>query len=73
LEIKSGEFNKLEISFKRTVRVPDDGTVHKLPPGLGNFPLFNIDRFKNRLPEEMESKGGVFLPIYRKKPLYQVY
>jgi hypothetical protein len=56
----------------RTVRVPDDGTVHKLPPGLGRFPVFNIASFEDRLPPEMLSKGGIFLPIYRKQSLNAV-
>jgi len=27
------------VSFQRTLRIPDDGGVYPLPPGLGRFPL----------------------------------
>jgi hypothetical protein len=54
----------------RTVRVPDDGKVHNLPPGLGRCPLFNIASFEDRVPQEMLSKGDIFLPIYRMRPIF---
>jgi hypothetical protein len=55
----------LNISFRRTIRIPEDGRVHKLPPDLGSFPLFNVENFKDRLPKEMVIKGGLFFPMYR--------
>src|SRR5438045_2860571 len=61
----AGKSRFLDIAFMRTVRVPDDGKVHNLPPGLGRFPLFNVGSFKDRLPPEMVDKGGIFFPIYR--------
>jgi hypothetical protein len=67
LKVSSGKSHSFEMSFMRTVRVPDDGKVHNLPPGSGRFPLFNIASFADRVPEEMLSKGGVFLPIYRRR------
>jgi hypothetical protein len=65
LKIKSGRSNVLEVSFMRTVRVPDNGRTYNLPPALGRFPLFNIASFTDRLPPEMISKGGILFPIYR--------
>ena len=29
---------ELNISFQRTLRIPDDGNDHFLPPSLGKFP-----------------------------------
>jgi hypothetical protein len=56
----------LEISFHRTLRVPDNSDKSKLPPSLGNFPLYNAVDYAKSLPPEMAKKGGVFLPMYRK-------
>jgi len=58
--------SKLTISFKRTIRVPDDGKDHKLPPDLGNFPLLNVESFERYVPPQMRAQGRVFLPVYRK-------
>lgn len=55
----------LTISFKRTVRVPEDGKSYLLPPDMGNFPLFSVDMFKSRLAPEISMQGGIFLPMYR--------
>jgi hypothetical protein len=68
LRVTKGKTKSFDIGFMRTIRVPDNGKVHNLPPGLGRFPLFNISSFKDRLPEEMVNKGGIFLPIYRELP-----
>jgi hypothetical protein len=57
--------NGLKIKFRRTIRVPDDGNSHHLPPGLGQFPLFNVASFAASLPQDSIDKGGVFLPMYR--------
>jgi len=65
LKVSTGKSRFFEIAFMRTIRVPDDGKVHNLPPGMGRFPLFNIASFNKRLPPEMVEKGGVFFPIYR--------
>jgi hypothetical protein len=65
LSIRSGKSN-LSISFKRTVRVPDNGQTNNLPPGLGSFPLYNVADFSNVLPQDMVEKGGLFLAMYRK-------
>lgn len=57
---------KLKISFKRTVRVPDvKDAVFQLPPDLGNFPLFPIIQYADKLPVQMAWKGGVFISMYR--------
>jgi hypothetical protein len=54
-----------EISFHRTVRVPDGETASALPPSLGTFPLYNVKDFLGKLPYEMGAKGGLFMPMYR--------
>jgi hypothetical protein len=56
----------LTITFKRTVRVPDNDESTALPPDMGSFPLFKVDDYAESLPVNMAQKGGLFLPMYRK-------
>ena len=56
----------LHITFKRTIRVPDNHESSELPPDMGKFPLYQVDGYAERLPISMAQKGGVFLPMYRK-------
>jgi len=60
----------LIISFHRTLRVPDDNEQHALPPGLGRFPLFNVQAFKANLPQDMVEKGGMLLPMYQREAMW---
>ncbi len=46
------------IGFQRTLRIPDNGKTHPLPPGLGKFPLRHVD--------DDETQGNVTLPPWRK-------
>lgn len=58
---------RFTISFKRTIRVPDnDDQISALPPDMGNFPLYRVKDYETRLPKDLVQKGGLFLPIYRK-------
>ena len=56
---------QLVISFRRTIRIPEDSKDYDLPPGLGRLPLFNIHPFSGTLPPEMVAQGGLFMPMYR--------
>lgn len=55
----------LQISFARTVRIPEDGKKYDLPPNLGYFPLFDTRPFRQRLPPSVAAQGGLFMPMYR--------
>ena len=61
---------KLTISFQRTLRIPDDGNDYPLPPGLGNFPLKQVDDFAESIPEKWLQHGGVMLPMYQSEALW---
>lgn len=56
----------LKISFKRTVRAPDDQTIACLLPDLGNFPLTPVSLYTDKIRLEATAKGGLFFPMYRK-------
>jgi hypothetical protein len=55
----------LHISFRRTIRVPDNQQTSFLPPNLGGFPLKAISQYVDKLPGDMVTKGGLFFPMYR--------
>jgi len=61
---------RLRITFKRTLRVPDDDTDYPLPPSLGNFPLRHADDFADNLPPKWIDRGGVILPMYQSEALW---
>ena len=56
----------LRISFHRTIRVPDNDQISLLPPDLGAYPLWSVQKYSTKMPVEMAAKGGLFFPMYRK-------
>jgi hypothetical protein len=66
ITVSTGNQPEMLLSFIRTVRVPEDKNEYCLPPGLGKFPLFDIQAFSSKLPPEVVAQGGIFLPMYRK-------
>lgn len=58
------------LSFQRTLRIPDDGSVYPLPPGLGQFPIRRVRDYETRVPESWRRRGGVFLPIYQREAMW---
>ncbi|KAK5996409.1 Uba52-like protein [Cladobotryum mycophilum] len=66
LSSESIRLDDLEISFHRTVRVPDNSSMNELPPSLGQFPLFSVNCYTEKLPNSMSRRGGLFFPMYRK-------
>lgn len=69
IEVCYGSLDYLEISLRRTVRVPDNGIAYDLPPDCGAFPIYSVDAYKESLPQSMTAKGGLFIPIYGKFPV----
>jgi hypothetical protein len=65
ITVGRGANTDLLISFMRTVRVPEDQKDYDLPPGLGSFPLYDVQQFVDNLPPSMAAQGGLFLPMYR--------
>lgn len=51
--------------FHRTLRIPDNSDTHKLPPSIGRFPLQEVDKYRDRVPEGWLKHGGIFLPMYQ--------
>ena len=62
--------SRMEIDFQRTLRIPDDGREHFLPPGLGSFPIRHVDDFAKKVPAGWLERGGVTLPMYQSEALW---
>ena len=58
------------VSFQRTLRIPDDGKEYPLPPGLGEFPVFRVEDYRDRVPQAWRDHGGVFIPMYQREALW---
>ncbi len=61
---------RLQVTFQRTLRIPDDDRTYPLPPGLGAFPLRHVDDYAERLPEAWVRHGGVMLPMFQAEALW---
>lgn len=59
-----------QITFQRTLRVPDDNQEYPLPPGLGQFPLYHLEDYEKRMPEQWAARGGVFFPMYQAEAMW---
>ena len=59
----------LEISFIRTLRIPDDDSAHPAPPKMGVFPMVHVDDFEKTVPAHWLERGGVMLPMYQSEAL----
>lgn len=62
--------DRFQVMFLRTLRIPDDGQIYPLPPGLGRFPLFRVADYLDRVPSAWREHGGVFLPMYQCEALW---
>ena len=63
----------LEVTFQRTLRIPDDGNTYPLPPGLGEFPIRKVEDYADRVPEAWRERGGVFIPMYQREALWMSF
>lgn len=65
-----------QVSFERTLRVPDDGKEYPLPPGLGEFPIFIVKDFKDRVPQswlEFPLKDSYFIPMHQREAMWMSF
>lgn len=61
---------RLEVTFQRTLRIPDDGEDYPLPPGLGAFSLQHTDDHAERVPDAWAKRGGVMLPMHATEAMW---
>ncbi len=63
-------WKSFSLQFQRTLRIPDDGHIYPLPPGLGAFPICKVDDYPNDVPTSWLKHGGVFIPMYQSEALW---
>ena len=73
LEIRFPEVHEnagIRIDFQRTLRLPDNGESHHLPPGLGRFPIRHIEDFDLGDNNHLKKRGGVVMPMFQADALW---
>ena len=58
------------IDLQRTLRIPDDGRDYHLPPGLGRFPLRQIEDYDLGTSEHRKARGGIITPMFQTDALW---
>jgi hypothetical protein len=66
----NGDGFEFFVGFHRTIRLPEDGKTHALPPSLGLFPVKLVDDYKDKVPKEWLEHGGVFIPLHEREALW---
>lgn len=61
---------RFSVSFQRTLRIPDDGNVYPLPPGLGAFPIQSVADYWERVPSAWRSQNSYFISMYQREALW---
>lgn len=56
---------EMDITFQRTLRIPDDGKDYPLPAGLGRLPLRYVEDCEGELSEHALNRGGILMPMYQ--------
>jgi hypothetical protein len=67
-QVRIGRFT--QISFHRTLRIPEDGKNYPLPAGLGRLPIHRVEDYFQTVPPDWLKKGGYFIPLYQKEALF---
>lgn len=68
-----GQQEVLELSFNRTLRIPDDNKKYPLPPGIGSFPLSHVQDYQNNVPQDWNERGGILLPMYQAEAMWMSF
>ncbi|SFQ14374.1 hypothetical protein SAMN05216419_10741 [Nitrosomonas cryotolerans] len=58
------------VAFHRTLRIPDDGRIYPLPPGLGLLPILKVEDYLDSAPSLWREQGGAFIPMYQREALW---
>lgn len=65
--------DRFTVTLHRTLRLPEDGRTHGLPPSLGAFPIKLIDDYKDRVPAAWREHGGVFFPMWQREAMWLAF
>jgi hypothetical protein len=61
---------RFSIEFQRTLRIPDDGKIYPLPPGLGEFPVNRVADYLECVPDHWKKPNSFFIPMYQREALW---
>jgi hypothetical protein len=61
---------RFSVGFQRTLRIPDDGRMYPLPPGLGPFPVHRVEDYAEWVPALWREHGGYFISLYQREALW---
>lgn len=62
--------NGFFVTIHRTIRLPEDGQLHSLPPSRGPFAMKRIEDYKDKVPAAWRDHGGVFIPMYEREAMW---
>jgi tetratricopeptide (TPR) repeat protein len=67
--LRIGRF--LSVTFRRTLRVPEDGKDYPLPPGFKDpFPIFRVQDYAEKVPRHWLKEGGFFIPMHQREAMF---
>ena len=61
------------VTFRRTLRVPEDGKDYPLPPGFREpFPIFRVQdyAYAHKVPRHWLEDGGFFIPMHQREAMF---
>src|SRR5215217_2923366 len=61
---------RFAVAFLRTLRIPDDGRLYPLPPGLGRLPIHSVADSADRAPPTWDHRHGVFIALAQREALW---
>jgi hypothetical protein len=61
---------RFSVALQRTLRIPDDGRIYPLPPGLGVLPVHRVADYADRVPAAWRDRGGFFVPMHQQEALW---
>jgi hypothetical protein len=64
---------EMAIEFRRTLRVPVDGKVYRLPPSNRAFRLKYMEDCGKRVPQDWIDRGGVIMPAYKGEAVFLAF
>jgi hypothetical protein len=70
-EVRVGE--RFALAFQRTLRIPEDGRVYPLPPGLGRLPVVPADEIAGPEAGALRSAGGFVIPLHQREALWLAF
>lgn len=66
-DLHGAEHSSVGISLDRTLRVPEDDVQYNAPALFSPFPLTQTKHHGAALPDDVQAKGGLLIPMYQRE------